>query len=138
MVYAAGEIVKVLLDTCCLLWAVSDPSILSSAATEILEKKDTIVYVSPISCAEIACLSERNRITLQQHWKVWFNYYLDVNGWKVIDIDLAVIQEAYSLPEEFHQDPADRILTATARIHDLTILTADRKILSYPHVATAW
>jgi PIN domain nuclease of toxin-antitoxin system len=130
--------VKVLLDTCCLIWAVSDPSSLSLSASRILEEKNTIVQVSPISCAEIACLSERNRITLKQHWKVWFNHYLDLNGWLVIDIDLPVIQEAYSLPDSFHQDPADRIITATARIHDLTILTADKKILDYPHVATAW
>lgn len=129
---------KVLLDTCCLIWAVSDPSSLSSSASRILEEKNTIVQVSPISCAEIACLSERNRITLNQHWKVWFNHYLELNGWLVIDIGLPVIQEAYSLPDSFHQDPADRIITATARIYDLTILTADKKILAYPHVATAW
>ena len=129
---------KVLLDTCCLIWAVSAPSSLSPAASRILEETNTIVHVSPISCAEIACLSDRNRITLKQHWKVWFNDYLDLNGWQVINIDLPVIQEAYSLPDTFHQDPADRIITATARIHDLTIVTADRKILEYPHVSTVW
>lgn len=129
---------KVLLDTCCIIWAISDPSLLSQAVVAILEKKNTLVHVSPISCAEIACLSERNRITLQQHWKVWFNHYIGLNGWQIIDIDLSIIQEAYSLPDDFHQDPADRIITATARVHDLTLLTADRKILEYPHVATVW
>ncbi len=42
------------------------------------------------------------------------------------------------LPDTFHTDPADRIIAATARIHDLTVLTADRKILDYPHVSSAW
>lgn len=44
------------------------------------------------------------------------------------------MREAYSLPGHFHQDPADRIMVATARKHDLTILTGDRKIIDYPHV----
>jgi PIN domain nuclease of toxin-antitoxin system len=42
------------------------------------------------------------------------------------------------LPDTFHADPADRIITATARLNDYTILTADKKILAYPHVNSAW
>lgn len=48
------------------------------------------------------------------------------------------MEEAYSLPDAFHADPADRIITATARLNNYTILTADEKIISYPHVKTAW
>ena len=129
---------KLLLDTCCIIWAVSDPSSLSAKAVDVLEREDSEIFVSPISCAEIACLSERGRIELDQHWKLWFNYYLELNGWQIKDIDLTVIQEAYSLPDSFHPDPVDRIITATARIHDLVLLTADGKILSYPHVKTIW
>lgn len=129
---------KLLLDTCCIIWAVSDPSSLSGKATDVLEREDSAIFVSPISCAEIACLSERGRIELDQHWKLWFNCYLELNGWQIKDIDLTVIQEAYSLPDSFHSDPVDRIITATARIHDLVLLTADNKILSYPHVKTIW
>lgn len=129
---------KVLLDTCCIIWAISSPSSLSSLAIDILQRDDTIVYVSPISCAEVACLSDRKRITLNQHWKTWFNHYLSINNWQLKDINLAIIQEAYSLPDSFHQDPVDRIITATARIHNFTLLTADKKIIAYPHVATAW
>ena len=41
-------------------------------------------------------------------------------------------------PPPFHADPADRIIVATARIHGLTVLTADTRILAYPHVRAAW
>ena len=51
---------------------------------------------------------------------------------------LAVIEEAYSLPEEFHPDPADRIIVATARLKDAAVVTSDEKICEYPHVATLW
>jgi PIN domain nuclease of toxin-antitoxin system len=39
--------------------------------------------------------------------------------------------EAYALPEPFHKDPADRVLVAAARCHELTLLTADERILTY-------
>jgi PIN domain nuclease of toxin-antitoxin system len=32
----------------------------------------------------------------------------------------------------------DRLLVATARIHGLRLITADEKILAYPHVHTLW
>jgi len=48
------------------------------------------------------------------------------------------MEEAYSLPDTFHADPADRIITATARLKDCTILAADKKILAYPHVKSVW
>jgi len=129
---------KVLLDTCALLYAVSEEDRLSVVAKEVLTADDTEVFISPISCAEIACLSERERIMLDRHWKPWFNHFVSLNGWEILSIDLKVVQEAFSLPGAFHPDPADRILTATARIFDLSILTEDRKLLDYPHVNTVW
>ena len=44
--------------------------------------------------------------------------------------------EAYALPEPFHQDPADRLLVAAARVHDLHIATADSRILQYGSVTS--
>ncbi len=48
--------------------------------------------------------------------------------------DMAV--KAYTLPEPFHRDPADRILVATALHLDLMLMTSDERILSYPHIKT--
>ena len=129
---------KFLLDTCCVIWAASDPEKLSPAAIEALESEASDVHVSAISCAEIACLAERGRITLDRHWKVWFNDVIDINQWPVMDIGVDIIQEAYSLPGEYHRDPADRFIAATARLHSMSVLTADDKILSYPHVLSMW
>jgi PIN domain nuclease of toxin-antitoxin system len=129
---------RILLDTCSIIWTVSDPAQLSGPAVAILRAKDTEIFISPISCAEIACLVDRGRIRLKRHWKTWFNDNLEGNGWQVAGIDLPIIQEAYSLPGEFHRDPADRILVATARRLQLALLTADRKLLDYPHVETVW
>jgi PIN domain nuclease of toxin-antitoxin system len=56
----------------------------------------------------------------------------------VDEIGLDVVEEAYSLPEPFHRDPADRIIVATARRRDCPVVTADAKIRGYPHVRTLW
>jgi PIN domain nuclease of toxin-antitoxin system len=42
--------------------------------------------------------------------------------------------ESTQLPGGFHRDPADQIIVATARIYDLPLLTADGRILGYPHI----
>ena len=49
---------NILLDTCAVVWIVSDPDRLSARAQELVTLPDTGVFVSAISCAEIACLAE--------------------------------------------------------------------------------
>lgn len=129
---------KLLLDTCCIIWAVSEPRFLSKTVTDLLQLENSEIFISPISSAEIACAASRGRIKLNQHWKTWFRYYTELNKWNLIDIDLSIIEEAYSLPETFHSDPVDRIITATARLKNYKLITADKKMLNYPHVTTIW
>lgn len=47
-----------------------------------------------------------------------------------------VAVESTRLPGEFHNDPADQLIVATARVNDCVLMTADHKIRRYPHVAT--
>ena len=127
---------KVLLDTCSIIWSVAMPEKLSTKAATLLREADTAVFVSPISCAELTCLQERGRIELDCHWKTWLDRYVEMNGWQVVDISLKIVQDAFSLPAPFHADPADRIIAATARIHGLTLATGDRKLIDYPFLET--
>jgi PIN domain nuclease of toxin-antitoxin system len=46
--------------------------------------------------------------------------------------------ESAQLPGDFHRDPADQIIVATAREHNATLITGDQRILDYPHVRTLW
>jgi PIN domain nuclease of toxin-antitoxin system len=96
------------------------------------------MLVSPISCAEIACGVERSRISLDRHWKPWFRHFITLNGWQLVDVDLQIMEEAYSLPEYTGRDPADRIIVATARILQCPVVTADRYIREYAHVPVVW
>lgn len=99
---------------------------------------DRDVSLASISVAEIALLTERRRVTLTSHWKQWIRKAVSENGWSVLPATWEIVEEAYSLPGEFHADPADRVLVATARLHDLAILTPDARIRDYPHVETVW
>jgi PIN domain nuclease of toxin-antitoxin system len=129
---------KIILDTCAIIWAISNPDNLSQRAKESLVHKDSDIYVSVISCAEIACASQRGKIQIDRHWKRWFQHYITLNNWTSFDINLKIIEEAFSLPAPFHNDPADRIIVATARLNACTVITGDRKILNYPHVDILW
>jgi len=129
---------KLLLDTCAILWAVAEPQSLSSNSKRTISDPGAEIFVSMISCAEIACAVERRRIALDRHWKSWFRTYTELNGWQSVPIDLEIMEEAYSLPEYSHRDPADRIIVATARKLHLHLVTADRRMLDYPHIETIW
>ncbi|MDP6358399.1 MAG: type II toxin-antitoxin system VapC family toxin [Kiritimatiellia bacterium] len=129
---------NVILDTCAMIWCVSDPDSLSSVAQTVVQAPDTRVFVSVISCAEVACLADSGKITVTPHWRTWFDNVVMENGWSVLDIDLLTVQEAFSLPGDFHRDPADRFITAAARLNRMSVVTADQKILDYPHVQGVW
>ncbi len=129
---------NLLLDTCAMVWCVSDPDRLSNTAIELLSEDDARVFVSAINCAEIACLAESGRIDVSPHWRTWFDRSVADNEWSVLSIDLETVQEAFSLPDAFHRDPADRFIVASARLRKMCVVTADRKILDYPHVLSAW
>ncbi len=54
---------------------------------------------------------------------------------EALPISTEIAVEAYALPEPFHRDPADRLIVACARIHELTVVTADQRIIDWDHVA---
>lgn len=87
-----------------------------------------------ISCWEIAKLVEYQRLELPCPVPEWFDLALSYPGIQLIDLTPAIAYESTRLPGEFHRDPADQMIVATARIHDISLLTADTKILAYPHV----
>jgi len=129
--------VNLLLDTCAILFLSVDYPLVRPGTRELVTSAKRI-FVSAVSSAELACLQECGRIELPGHWKPWLRKALVINGWESLAITMQIMEEAYSLPGEFHSDPADRILVATARIEDLILLTTDRKLLEYPHATARW
>ena len=125
---------RLLLDTCAVLFFAEKATGLSQAAYAAIEAPDSEVFVSPVTPMELACLVDRKRILLKTHWRHWWHRVVEMNGWVCLPITGPIAEEAYCLPEPIHRDPCDRLLIATARLEGLVVVSADRLILGYPHV----
>jgi len=127
---------SLLLDTHVWIWSQEQPDRLGPEATRLLTDPEVPLYVSTVSTLEIARLVTTGAIELTGTLISWVTATLDSLGCKTVEISHAIAAEAYALPPGFHKDPADRLLAATARLEHLTLLTADERILDYPHVET--
>jgi PIN domain nuclease of toxin-antitoxin system len=87
-----------------------------------------------IFCWEVAKLIELKRISFEIDVHDWINQALSYPGIQLIEFSPRIAVESTKLPGEFHRDPADQIIVATARVHDCPLLTMDQKILDYKHV----
>ena len=91
------------------------------------------VFVSPVSAWEIGLLSTRHRsgIQFRPNPKAWFAAALAKTKIKIVDLTPDIAIDSAFLPGQFHRDPADRLLVATARQHGMAVMTSDRKIIDY-------
>jgi PIN domain nuclease of toxin-antitoxin system len=80
----------------------------------------------------------KGRIQVKIDPRLWLDNAIEKTGLKIIDLSPEIALESCNLPGDFHKDPADQIIVATARIHNLKLLTKDRKILDYRHVNAFW
>jgi len=126
--------VKLLLDTHVWIWAAVDPVKLGPKASDLLTDVDNELFVSTISTLEIGCLVTSGKVELTIPLADWIEKSLASLDCATLELSHADALEAYSLPAEFHRDPADRILVATARSRGLSLVTADQRILGYPHI----
>jgi PIN domain nuclease of toxin-antitoxin system len=118
-------------------WVHGDPSLPDSVRASLEASEETGIAVSAISCWEVAKLVERGRLTLPCPVLDWLQQALSYPGIRLIELTPRICAESTSLPGEFHRDPADQIIVATARVLDAPLLTVDGRLLQYPHVKLA-
>ena len=124
----------IILDTHIWVWWVDENEKLTDNNLKIIEKyKSQGLGISIISCWEIAKLAEKNRLNFTCSVDEWLNSALNYPGIKLLDLTLPIIIQSTQLTE-FHADPADQIIVATAKIYDCPLLTQDSKIIKYPHI----
>lgn len=126
---------SLLLDTHVWIWlALGTPGVFQPDLRKRLEAADRAqpLHVSIISAWEIALLAAKGRLNLAKPTRAWVEQSLTHPALRLLVLDdPAVVVESNELPGELHADPADRLLVATARIRDYTLVTRDRKILDY-------
>ncbi len=123
-----------LLDTHVWIWSQEQPEKLGPQARQTLLAPEHSNTVCTISTLEIARLIAAEAISLAIPLSTWIAESLRDLGAATLPVTHEIATEAYALPYPFHKDPADRVLVAAARIHQLMLLTADERILQYPHV----
>jgi PIN domain nuclease of toxin-antitoxin system len=127
-----------LLDTHVLVWLVGGRERLSEPAREAIARGSELA-VSVASVQEIAYLVARGRLALDRPIEAWVRDSLNVHGIRALAPTVAISLRAGSLdPAEFHGDPTDRLIYATAVEHDAELVTADSRLREADPARTVW
>ena len=127
----------IVLDTHAWIWWLAEPAKLGKRAREHLASASRI-GVSAISCWEVATLVAKRRLGLDRDVLEWLEAASTQPRVDLIPITPAIAARSTRLPPEFHADPADRIIVATAAIFGATLVTKDDGIRGFSGVPTAW
>ncbi|MCX6951733.1 MAG: type II toxin-antitoxin system VapC family toxin [Verrucomicrobia bacterium] len=112
---------KYLLDTHAFLWAATDEERLSSkAARAISTTPYEQLAISDVTPHEVGLLLHAGRISFRGAPATIFGHLLDYVTVLPITLDIAIAAPALSLPRG---DQFDRMITATAKVHRLTLVT---------------
>lgn len=119
---------KYLLDTHIWFWSFIEPSRLSSRVARTLADPQNELWLSPVSVWELTILCRKGRFQVQPDISTWVKKSMSelqlTEAPLTVDVALAIPSINFS-----HGDPADQFLAATAKVFDLTLITADEHLL---------
>jgi PIN domain nuclease of toxin-antitoxin system len=124
----------ILMDTHIWIWLMEgNPILADTNALSIIEQaaESGMLRVSAISVREIGMLEAKTRISFNIPCMEWIHEALSIPGLQLVPLTPEIAIESTRLPDSFHGDSADRIIAATARILNASLITKDKKILEY-------
>lgn len=134
-----GLSLKYLPDTHTWIWWHTKPEKLSEKVRTIIEQVDyDELLLSAITPWEFCKLIEKGRLTINEEPLEWIKNALKFLSIRLIPLTPEIACLSISLPGSFHDDPADQIIVASAKIESATILTRDERILKYNQVLSLW
>ena len=123
---------RLLLDTHIWLWSLSEPRRIGRRVLVQLKDQDNELWLSPMSTYEALTLYHKGRFEIDGNVTEWLARATAGTREAPLTHEIALV--ARQLP--LHQDPADRILAATAEVLDLTLVTADERLLGLGTIRT--
>jgi len=133
-----GVELLILIDTHIWVWWANDEPDLGQERHRLIRaSRHEGIAVSAISCWEVAMLVDKGRLKLSCPVEEWVFSALLLPGVQSVPLTAQMAFASMQLPGDFHKDPADRFLVATARVLGIPILTNDGKIQNYEHVEKA-
>ena len=127
---------RVLLDTCTFLWITAEVDKLSEKAREIFVDPGNEVYLSSVSCWEVAVKYSLGRLPLPEPPAQFLPPRRERYGIESLPLDEESALHVARLPK-IHTDPFDRMLICQSIVHGLTVLSPDSQIGQYP-VRIVW
>ncbi|HYK87475.1 MAG TPA: type II toxin-antitoxin system VapC family toxin [Acidobacteriota bacterium] len=126
---------RLLLDTHIWIWSLTDPGRLSRRVSKSLHDPENEIWLSPISVWETLVLVRKGRLILEGKPEAWIREALSKASLKeaTLNHEVAIVSSTLRLA---HQDPADRLLAATAIVYDLILVTADERLLGARQVTS--
>ena len=123
----------VVLDTHALVWLLDGNRRLGPDSRALIASAAgrAAVSFSAISAWEIAMLVAKGRLELDRDVLDWLANAARLPGIRTAPLSVEISVASTRLPGELHGDPADRLIVATARQLDATLVTADRALLGY-------
>ena len=118
---------NLLLDTHIWLWSLLEPERLTSKVAAALTAEGTRLWLSPLSVWEALILIERKRIQVDLPADRWVREALERAPIEEAAVTREVALASRALATR-HRDPVDRFLAATAKVFDLTLVTADQEL----------
>jgi PIN domain nuclease of toxin-antitoxin system len=98
-------------------------------------RDEALIYIPPFVLWEIAMLLKVGRISLQENFGDWAEKLISQQGFDLAVLDIRVLTEAYYYP---YGDPFDSVITATAKVLDLSLITKDQEIIESQLVDIYW
>jgi PIN domain nuclease of toxin-antitoxin system len=131
---------KYVLDTHAWIWWNARPEALSKKARERIAgaKAGDELLLPAIAVWEFCKLLEVGRLAIASDAAQWIKAALDMPRLRLAPLTPEIALASTTLPGQFHSDPADQIIVATARVEQATLITRDERIRRYPHVQALW
>jgi PIN domain nuclease of toxin-antitoxin system len=125
--------VKLLLDTHIWLWSTLEPQRITRRVEKALAAPENELWLSPVSVGELIVLLRQKRIQLPNDVAAWVAQTMqDMQLSEApFTVEVALAISSINCP---HGDPADHFLAATAKVFDLTLLTADEHLIQLPGI----
>jgi PIN domain nuclease of toxin-antitoxin system len=127
--------VKLLLDTHVWIWSLTAVRKLGQRVAREMTSARNELWISPVSVWEALLLAERGRLGFREEPSRLLETILVEKGYREAALTHEVAFESRRLPLST-EDPADRFLAATAKVYDLTLVTADERLLALKGIRT--
>jgi len=130
----------ILLDTHVLVWIASKPEKLSRSARREIGKARSNggTAIASISLWELALLFQSGRLRGSGTTERYIGELMSVAAATILEITPEIAALAVLFPDSYPRDPGDRLIGATARFHDIPLVTQDERIRESPLIRTIW